>query len=538
MKFNLHYVVQNIVESTSIKEYIKKVLLKEEFGGTYIISKENLIPLLEKAKSQKAKDYLVKINDGSVVDGLFDETKYTQTIEKLNKNGAVPMLADFVDFGSNQIHFKGHKIHFISVDEKTYYFKATDITKSFGYINTHKILNDSLDDDEKLSLHDILKKYPQIVKVPGCIQIGYTLKNKADSQNSLNSTYINESGLYTLIMRSNKPEAKKFKKWVTSEVLPSIRMNGEYKIDKFDTLKYGCRYCFYLFNINNEIYKFGITKDLTKRFKDHKDAKLLHYPESQVKKIITFDDWSDLSKIETKIKQYIKQVGIHKDMDGSLETFEGHDNVKLLVKMVEDWKSECNLRRVKDIQYDETQQSIKLLSLQNDNIKSNITLEELKIKKKDIGYKLEIEKEKIKSKIEIDKNNSIKEIEMMKVKNDHEIEMIKLKIELAKIPKSQPKTSTQIIKPNNSTKPKKIDRTKDKKCTDCDTLVQRRNKRCRDCESKYRFYSSVKMSYSQLIKDMDKLKSYRAIGKKYCTSDVTIRKNFRMFEKYEPVTKI
>lgn len=39
---------------------------------------------------------------------------------------------------------------------------------------------------------------------------------------------INESGLYSLILRSNKPEARRFKKWVTSEVLPSIRKTGGY----------------------------------------------------------------------------------------------------------------------------------------------------------------------------------------------------------------------------------------------------------------------------------------------------------------------
>jgi anti-repressor protein len=39
---------------------------------------------------------------------------------------------------------------------------------------------------------------------------------------------VNESGLYNLIIRSDKPEAKKFKKWVTSEVLPSIRKTGKY----------------------------------------------------------------------------------------------------------------------------------------------------------------------------------------------------------------------------------------------------------------------------------------------------------------------
>ena len=41
---------------------------------------------------------------------------------------------------------------------------------------------------------------------------------------------ISESGLYTLIMRSNKPEAKVFRKWVTSEVLPSIRKTGSYSV--------------------------------------------------------------------------------------------------------------------------------------------------------------------------------------------------------------------------------------------------------------------------------------------------------------------
>lgn len=42
-------------------------------------------------------------------------------------------------------------------------------------------------------------------------------------------TAVNESGLYTLILKSRKPEAKAFKRWVTHEVLPSIRKTGEYK---------------------------------------------------------------------------------------------------------------------------------------------------------------------------------------------------------------------------------------------------------------------------------------------------------------------
>ncbi|PKL19542.1 MAG: phage repressor protein/antirepressor Ant [Spirochaetae bacterium HGW-Spirochaetae-5] len=42
---------------------------------------------------------------------------------------------------------------------------------------------------------------------------------------------VNESGLYSLILRSNKPEAKNFRKWITSEVLPSIRKTGQYNIE-------------------------------------------------------------------------------------------------------------------------------------------------------------------------------------------------------------------------------------------------------------------------------------------------------------------
>jgi prophage antirepressor-like protein len=44
-------------------------------------------------------------------------------------------------------------------------------------------------------------------------------------------TLITESGLYSLVIRSNKPEAKVFKKWITSEVLPSIRTTGGYSLE-------------------------------------------------------------------------------------------------------------------------------------------------------------------------------------------------------------------------------------------------------------------------------------------------------------------
>jgi anti-repressor protein len=60
----------------------------------------------------------------------------------------------------------------------------------------------------------------------------------SDSGN-LNSirVIVSESGLYTLIMRSNKPEARTFRKWVTSEVLPQIRRTGSYGIQRLSRLQ-------------------------------------------------------------------------------------------------------------------------------------------------------------------------------------------------------------------------------------------------------------------------------------------------------------
>lgn len=82
---------------------------------------------------------------------------------------------------------------------------AQDICEILEYKEVSKTL-EKLDDDEKL----IRKIF-------------------ASGQNR-DMVCVTESGLYTLIIRSNKPEAKPFKRWVTHEVLPSIRKTGQYSV--------------------------------------------------------------------------------------------------------------------------------------------------------------------------------------------------------------------------------------------------------------------------------------------------------------------
>ena len=83
------------------------------------------------------------------------------------------------------------------------WFVAADVCEILNLTNTTKAIS-NLDDDEK------------------GLTNSYTLGGNQDL------SIISESGLYALILRSRKPEAKKFRKWVTSEVLPAIRKTGAY----------------------------------------------------------------------------------------------------------------------------------------------------------------------------------------------------------------------------------------------------------------------------------------------------------------------
>lgn len=86
------------------------------------------------------------------------------------------------------------------------WFVAQDACTVLGITNGKDVVRRQLDDDEKTK---------RLIVAP--------------SDGKRRSTWlINESGLYNLIFRSNKPEAKQFRKWVTSEVLPSLRKHGTY----------------------------------------------------------------------------------------------------------------------------------------------------------------------------------------------------------------------------------------------------------------------------------------------------------------------
>ena len=102
------------------------------------------------------------------------------------------------------------EIRSIEIDNKLH-FVGKDIAEALRYENPQKAIRDHVDEEDKVMGE----------------QNGtpYILDNLGRKQYPI---FINESGLYSLIMSSKLPNAKKFKRWVTSEVLPSIRKHGGY----------------------------------------------------------------------------------------------------------------------------------------------------------------------------------------------------------------------------------------------------------------------------------------------------------------------
>lgn len=119
------------------------------------------------------------------------------------------------------------------------WFIAKEVATLLGYEKTKEAINRHVDElDQKiLSYNECKELFGQN------IISDETLENAEDFRGPINEPpkntininsqgmkFINESGLYTLIARSDKREARKFQRWVTSEVLPSIRKTGSYNI--------------------------------------------------------------------------------------------------------------------------------------------------------------------------------------------------------------------------------------------------------------------------------------------------------------------
>lgn len=91
-------------------------------------------------------------------------------------------------------------------DADAIYFVGKDVAEILGYADTDKAIRNHVDDEDKLT------------------------RQFSGSGQARGMVVINESGLYSLVLSSKLPSAKRFKRWITSEVLPALRRQGGYML--------------------------------------------------------------------------------------------------------------------------------------------------------------------------------------------------------------------------------------------------------------------------------------------------------------------
>lgn len=104
-------------------------------------------------------------------------------------------------------NFEGNKVRTLKISDEPW-FVGKDVAEILGYQNPSRDINRHVDADDRQNYRN------------------------GSLESNRGVTIINESGLYSLILSSKMPNARKFKHWVTSEVLPAIREHGAYMTDE------------------------------------------------------------------------------------------------------------------------------------------------------------------------------------------------------------------------------------------------------------------------------------------------------------------
>jgi len=170
------------------------------------------------------------------------------------------------------------------IKDNDYYFVARDVAKILEYKNTKQAIIDNVDEE------DI--KY---AKNMGVFQDDLNIKLQK------NTKLLNESGIYSLILSSKKPQAKKFKRFVTNELLPSLRKNGYYIKESDTTGTNTDTDTEYYDNLNEKVGEKmdEIDKEeIEKQYKNDKD-------------IINLEKLSEKMHLLNHNFEIIKEYGIH-----------------------------------------------------------------------------------------------------------------------------------------------------------------------------------------------------------------------------------
>jgi len=275
----------------------------------------------------------------------------------------------------NTIKFENNDINVIIDENDIVWFNANEIAISLGYKYPKDAIINNVEKEDKIKLENInykIEKHPH-------------------------SIYINESGLYSLLIQSRLEKAKKFKLWITKIVLPSIRKFGYYKLKKEHET-----------DINEIMKKINFLEKQNDKLKN--ELKTEKYPNGSLVYIVDYtdeqknmyrlgksDDMNKRKKIYNTHTIYKKNIVLKKEVLCPLQ-YEICLRSMLYNYRIKNRKDfyECDIKKIEKA-FEKCDDSIKCIEqtgggeIINNKILSiiNLEIEQLKKKKKQKKIKLE-----------------------------------------------------------------------------------------------------------------------------------------------------
>jgi len=346
---------------------------------------------------------------------------YLKLTNKIKSNEMI-LYNNMIDTNNFTLFYDNINIKYFILNDKLY-FKAKDVAILLEYPDTKHAITDNINPKDIFTIIDFLGHTPGGGELPPPLEYSNSLVNKPRLIKFLQNqdpqtVYINESGLYKLVLNSKKTEAKKFQDWVTSDVLISIRKTGEYKLPRksYDITNIHQlldKNCVYILYLHDNIYKFGKSTSLSSRLENHRSK--LNY--NNIVQLFDFPTAKLMERFENIIRIYSKEEKINikyykNDIKG-LEYFQTDNEAKLLDDLDKIYKN-----MIEDYQYEKDLKIDNDLSLQIEKTKQLEIIEktkQLEITEKTKQLEIEQNKEQEKTKqLELEIKKLILQLELLK----------------------------------------------------------------------------------------------------------------------------
>ncbi|MBA42528.1 MAG: hypothetical protein CMF62_00775 [Magnetococcales bacterium] len=527
----------NAIKSKSILKFRHYYTNKTKIENEYAIKNEEGINIILNSRKNHIKD--VK---ATILNIINEPSDMPEEEEKDNLT----------------FKFGDEKLKFIKYNDDIW-VKGKEIATILEYENTRKAIRDHVDKEDKIQ------------NPTGGEQ---NVPPKKDNKNYSESIFINEYGIYSLIMNSKMKKAKEFKKWVYKEVLPSIRKTGSYNIidkpeDKVPELliknvNSGEAYV-YLFDLYNDCsyYKYGVSSNLTQRLKRHRRT----YPKMKVIGVYECDNRSYADEIERKIKWFCQANKIAKKHKKQVEIFTPNENItiELIINKIKEFQEKYGKKAIQtenkedlkkyifDIVKEAINKEKQCLDKKVNDIDENIKNDDVLMQKmhcplcKSIKYPHKVfcdtceKKNKYKALIDSQQLPPYKILKKrlstsnyIKVSKQHKMTIEEFKTTMKDLKDLQlityePKITEKVD--DNYTKPPSKQKTKE--CPMCHEPMTKKSSVCCKCWHKNEFLKNKnnRPKYSTL-KEKLTTQTYVQTGKDYNVTDNTIRKWIKQYEKY------